>query len=548
MANDALTAVRTRRAPNPPRPRTTLAQTKAITGQVRNAAGGYVFSVGDEARLHRFLTLGTDGGTFYTSERNLTKENAEVVFRAAQQAPLKLVEAIKAVSLAGRAPRQNAGIFALAIAASHSDFEGRKAALDAVPEVCRTATSFFQFLKYAEQFRGWGRGMRRAAANWYDSKDADKLAVQILKYRQREGFTHLDALRLCHTAGRNDQHRILFNYLAGRTTQHRDGRRIRAKMPDIVLAFEALKRATTLRQVLSLIEVDGITWEMIPDQWINEPQVWGKLLLQDKVPVGAMIRQLPRLTNLGLTSGASGTLITDKLTNVHALKGGRIHPVNVLVAQKTYASGRSEKGSTTWTPDRRISNALDQAFYSSFGAVTPAGKKIITGIDVSASMTWNHYKCSGAPLLTPLEATAAVAMVTADTEPEARFVMFDTRAWQFDDISSRDRLDVNIQRINRHCGGGTDVSQVIQWAVANRVYTDAFQILTDGESWKGTMHPFQAMKIYRDRINPDARLSVVAMTATGQTVVPPFDDKAIDVAGFDAAVPQILADFSAGRI
>ncbi|CAM3551661.1 TROVE domain-containing protein [Deinococcus frigens] len=40
--------------------------------QVRNNAGGFVYTVSDEGRLTRFLVLGTDGGTFYAAERKHT--------------------------------------------------------------------------------------------------------------------------------------------------------------------------------------------------------------------------------------------------------------------------------------------------------------------------------------------------------------------------------------------------------------------------------------------------------------------------------------------
>src|SRR5438034_1248636 len=46
--------------------------------QVPNNAAGYTFTVAPIERLRRFLVLGTDGGTYYTSERELTKDNANV--------------------------------------------------------------------------------------------------------------------------------------------------------------------------------------------------------------------------------------------------------------------------------------------------------------------------------------------------------------------------------------------------------------------------------------------------------------------------------------
>ena len=53
----------------------------AGSGQVPNSAGGYAWEVDDWARLRRFLVLGSEGGSYYASERTLTRENAEAVER-----------------------------------------------------------------------------------------------------------------------------------------------------------------------------------------------------------------------------------------------------------------------------------------------------------------------------------------------------------------------------------------------------------------------------------------------------------------------------------
>jgi 60 kDa SS-A/Ro ribonucleoprotein len=560
---DAYSAVRTRAVAAPIRRNTTPASTapqrqKAAKGQVRNEAGGYVFDIGDEARLHRFLTMGTEGGTFYLNEQELTKENASVVFRAAEQAPQLLVKAIIEISKAGRAPKYKPAIFALAIAASHADDAGRKAALEAVPVVCRTTTQLFLFLDYVQQFRGWGRGLRKAVGAWYDAQDIDKLGTQIVKYRQREGWRHIDALRKASDrgpdrrgAGNRDytstfdaDHRLLYNYAAGNGLKARDGGNLPGILPDVVLAYEALKKADTLVEVLKLANVPGVTWEMIPDKWINTAELW-HVLLAKGMPQGALIRQLPRLTRAGVLTGVTLDLVANQLVDADRLKGARIHPMQLLVAARTYAQGRSERGSSTWTPSYKITEALTDGFYASFGAFTPAGVPTVVGIDCSGSMGWSQV--GGLPM-TVVEATAAVAMVTAATEPEARFVAFDNRAWELDGVSSRRLLSDVTNYLKSQIAGGTDVSQPILWATHNRVKVDSFQILTDGQTWQGSVHPFKAMETYRNRINPDARLSVVAMAPTNHSVVAPWDDKAIDVSGFDASVPQILADFAGGRL
>ncbi len=64
----------------------------------------------------------------------------------------------------------------------------------------------------------------------------------------------------------------------------------------------------------------------------------------------------------------------------------------------------------------------------------------------------------------------------------------------------------------------------------------------------GDIHPHQALKQYRERMGIDARLVVVAMTATRNTIADPADPLQLDISGFDSAVPTLLADFSRGEL
>ena len=99
----------------------------------------------------------------------------------------------------------------------------RQAALAALPQVARTGTHLFQFAVFVEGFRGWGRSLRRAVGRWYADKPVDALAYQAVKYRQRDGMTHRDLLRLAHPARRigagnpslavSDEHARLFEWI-----------------------------------------------------------------------------------------------------------------------------------------------------------------------------------------------------------------------------------------------------------------------------------------------------------------------------------------------
>src|SRR5262249_25899635 len=99
----------------------------------------------------------------------------------------------------------------------------------------------------------------------------------------------------------------------------------------------------------------------------------------------------------------------------------------LLVALKTYAQGHGVRGGKSWTPVKQVENALDEAFYLAFGAVEPTGKRWLLALDVSGSMGCGQV--AGSPL-TPREASAAMALVTAATEPSHYIVGFPGRGYQ----------------------------------------------------------------------------------------------------------------------
>src|SRR4051794_3137951 len=175
-------------------------QRAPLARQVENSPGGYSWPVDVWTRLHRFLVLGSEGGSYYASEWKLTRENARAVEQAVRADGERAVAEIVAVSRSGRAPKNDPAVYALALAAGVGDEATRKAALAALPKVARTATDLFRFASFVEGFRGWGRSLRRAVGRWYAAQSVDALAHQAVKYRQRDGVSHRDLLRLAHPA------------------------------------------------------------------------------------------------------------------------------------------------------------------------------------------------------------------------------------------------------------------------------------------------------------------------------------------------------------
>ena len=96
-------------------------QSEPLPGMVANSAGGHAYPVDDLTRLRRFLILGSEGGSYYASERKLTLENAQAVRRCIETDGPRAVREVVAVSEERRAPRVGPALFALALTVSHGD-------------------------------------------------------------------------------------------------------------------------------------------------------------------------------------------------------------------------------------------------------------------------------------------------------------------------------------------------------------------------------------------------------------------------------------------
>ncbi len=101
----------------------------------------------------------------------------------------------------------------------------------------------------------------------------------------------------------------------------------------------------------------------------------------------------------------------------------------------------------------------------------------------------------------------------------------------------------------REAGNREDAIEAFKrWALENHARFDSISIYTDNETWAGGVHPYQALTQYRQALGVPTRQIVVGMTSTNFTIADPRDNLSLDVAGFDSAVPQIIADFTTGTL
>ena len=213
---------------------------------------------------------------------------------------------------------------------------------------------------------------------------------------------------------------------------------------------------------------------------------------------------------------------------------------------------------------REVVDALDAAFYAAFGNVEPTGKRLLLALDVSGSMAGGVV--AGVPGLTPRDASAALALVTAATEAALRDRRLLRGPRRLEGRSQAARLvprrrrpdaagDLAAAAAGRRGQGGVGPAvrrHRLRPADALRAgageEVDAFVIYTDSETWAVTSIPAQALATYRRASGIDARLVVVGMVSNGFSIADPNDAGMLDVVGFDTATPQLIADFARGAV
>lgn len=531
-------------------------RTPGRSDEVQNNAGGFVFKVSDRDRLERFLILGTDGGTYYVGEQKLTAKNAEFIKKMIRENESLVLDTIVAVSTEGRAYRNSPALFALALVMSEG--QNKAAAREAVAKVARTSTHLFEFAQYIDDLGGWGRAKRKAVANWYEDKTADALAYQAVKYRQRDGWTHRDLLRLSHPTGVDQG---VGNFILGK-----EGMQGENGFPEIIAGFTQMQKAGSVKEVLRVLEAHkNLPWETVPTQFLKEAEVWKAIFRNGQLNGQALVRNITRLARIDAFKDMQfAAEYAARLTDEEMIRKTRLHPINFLNAAVVYEEGQADRSGgyysygrkKDWTSESVITDAINDGFHTAFKTVEPAGKRTMLAIDVSGSM--------GSPALgldlSCAQVSGAMAMTIARTEPAHIIRGFTSGSrggygWgrgqaELTDlgISARTPLAQAMRKVQQSNFGATDCAQPMLWALENKVEVDTFVVITDNETWAGNIKPTQALKRYRDNTGIPARLAVLGVASTDFTIADPTDRGQMDFVGFDSNAPRVLADFSAGRL
>jgi len=550
-----------------------------------NFGGGWSFTLSPMQVALRFMIMGSSEGTYYADPALLTAHNTDRVRQAIAADPQGVLGMVFDVNMNNRAKSVDSSLLVYSMILADKRPGLADEAYVGFNDLIRTGTHLFTLAEFMKAQKSFGARARRAFSNWYTSRSVSALARQVTKYQQREGWSHADVLRLAHInpSGLPASMQASLRWASGQPiTEHTIVRKnnpdkpevrpdLTAHLPPIIVGFELAKKATTVEEIVSLIQEYKLEREHIPTHWLNYKEVW--MALGFTMKLAALIRNLNKMTKVGIFEDPEMvTYVGNRITSVESLIEERVHPLAILLAAKTYALGHGMKGNLEWTPVKAIVDALDAAFYLAFGTIVPINKPILFSMDVSSSMGQKlkvfkkeeDGKADYVPVLsgggydlldrkyeelplTVCEAQAAIALVMARTEPNIKFGVF-SQAYHLIDFDKNQTLEQATKLLSDRNFGGTDCATPFMYATVHKMEVDAFIVTTDGETWAGTPHPATAFKRYKSEAGRASRSAVVAMTSTGFSIADPSDPSMLDVCGFDTNMFTVISEFMRGEI
>lgn len=328
-----------------------------------------------------------------------------------------------------------------------------------------------------------------------------------------------------------------------------------------ILEMEACTTSVSdLYKAIKLVRDHGLVREQIPTHLLNSSDIWKELLMskgangkQTGMPLEAMTRNLGKLSSLPNFMGQENTnTICRRLASEEDIQRSRIHPFKVLVASRIYGMGKALKGTLSWTVSYPVRDQLTTTFLRSFKNVVPTGLRYMAALDVSGSMS---AMCMGSPAISCREASAALALVLYETEPHVYLRGFSAAHvpgagfYNFDPYARHGMTLEQFIKATDAPFGATDCSLPMRRAIDENLDVDVFIIMTDSETYAGSVHPQVALENYRKHANkPNAKLIVIGMTANCLTIADPNDRNTLNLAGFNAAMPEIIAMFVRGEL
>lgn len=272
--------------------------------------------------------------------------------------------------------------------------------------------------------------------------------------------------------------------------------------------------------------------EHVPNILLNSKIVWTALL--PKLASVALLRNLNKMSVVDLFSDNTALeLVVQKLQAIE-----NINPMVILTAYYTYIRGKGIQGALTWPVEPTITKELEKCFYKSFDSIPVLqDKRICVAIDISGSMT----SIIQSSVLTSMQVALVMALQLLKSNIDIiGFSHILVKLPLSLELSIQQNLDI----LESHDFGVTDISLPFIWAESNNEMYDAFVVLTDCETNSNKIKPIDALRNYRKYTNnKNCKLVVWASTSTSFSIADPNDVNMLDICGISADIPNTILSF-----
>lgn len=512
-----------------------------IEGQKQTHGGGYAFALSPEKQFERFLFLGSNS-TYYATSWEMTAEAIAAAKYAFDNSPEFTMRLIERVYEEGSSPKLDPLLFAVGYALSHDNLGIRQWAKAFTSNQLRIPTHLFGVVFYATKFRGWGATLKKAVRGWYESKTPESLLFHGMKYWSRYGYTHQDLLRLSHPKPHNKEQQEVFEFLAKGRQKGTLFEESAIRTP-LVYAWESLKMMENVGAAVEMIQGARLPHELIPGHFKkavpeNAP-IW-EALFAAGMPVWATLRNLNTFSAVGLSHPDFVQQVLERITDKKSIQDARVHPVHFLLASLYYA--RSNNKHMKWEVEKAYLDALRVgANYAWSNAVID--KRLMVALDISGSMASNGWMYSfHDPEPAPIDYEAMLVSLWQHVNRNDTFFYAFSESAQpiyVNPEATMNEIRDQLFDMNHIC---TNVGAPLEVALRENLHVDAFIIVTDNAVNRG-QHAAELFREYQERLNPDAKFIVLAMTATDYSVADPNNPDMLDISGFDASVPVVIERF-----
>lgn len=467
-----------------------------------------------------------------------------------------------------------------------SNMDIRRAASEALIDIIRTLSDLYNLAAILSILgKTTGSIYRRTLGKSVlkDGQNPSGLMYSALKYRQRYGWNLRDLLRVAHPQPKHFeaffQHTkpevadTITKFILMRTLSPQEDQILRDNFP-FYNGYMLLNKDLNLEEVeakvwKNIITDNKLCREMLPTELLNRRETWEALL--PGIPGLALLRNLSQMTRCGLFDDKQYVDSACEKILQAAEDHSKVHPMHFILGSYAYSKGISVSGTRDFTPNKVILRCLEQATANSFASMKPTGKRVMHGIDMSASMFWESARVGGR-ITNPLSGEVAILMslINARTEPydnvdilgfglggiygSRQVVNMDKDSPEYDLVKNYNLTDIkkqlnmkaglmdNVKAFQKMMGGGTNLGAVIRYAFEKNIHVDAFVFWTDNDL-NSDVPPKVILEKYRKKVNPNAKLITVALAGNARTIADPEDYNMLDLVGFDAQTPALIHDF-----